>query len=122
MLVVALLLVTLVVFGQSGALAKVTTGVTITYWFQHSGTNGDAMQKMIADFNATNQWKITVKGEYAGPYDQIYNKMVAGHCGEEPTRARRRLSEPVRDVRGEQRPGGYECLRRMIRNGASEKI
>jgi len=85
LLIISVLLVSFAVFGQSNALAGVDpTGVTINYWFQHSGTNGDAMQKMIADFNATNQWKITVKGEYAGPYDQIYNKMVAAIAANNP--------------------------------------
>jgi multiple sugar transport system substrate-binding protein/sn-glycerol 3-phosphate transport system substrate-binding protein len=85
LLIVSLLLAALVVFGQGTALAGVDpTGATITYWFQHSGPNGDAMQKMIADFNASNQWKITVKGEYAGPYDQIYNKMVSAIAAHNP--------------------------------------
>ena len=67
-LAAALLLFSLPLFAQGKRLAGVDPrGVTISYWYQHSGVNGDAMQKMIADFNATNQWKITVKGEYAGP-------------------------------------------------------
>jgi multiple sugar transport system substrate-binding protein/sn-glycerol 3-phosphate transport system substrate-binding protein len=83
LLILLLSLAPLVVFGQ--ALGGVDpTGATITYWFQHSGPNGDAMQKMIADFNASNEWKITVKGEYAGPYDQIYNKMVAAIAARNP--------------------------------------
>jgi len=74
----ALLLAACLAFGQGKDLAGVDpTGASITYWFQHTGANGDAMQAMIADFNATNPWKITVKGEFAGPYDQIYNKMQA---------------------------------------------
>jgi multiple sugar transport system substrate-binding protein len=80
-----LMLAPLAIFAQAGALAGVDpTGATITYWYQHTGNNGDAMQKMIADFNATNPWKITVKGEYAGPYDQIYNKMVAATAARNP--------------------------------------
>jgi len=39
---------------------------------------------MIKDFNATNPWKITVNGEYAGPYDQIYNKMVSAIAAKNP--------------------------------------
>jgi multiple sugar transport system substrate-binding protein/sn-glycerol 3-phosphate transport system substrate-binding protein len=42
------------------------------------------MMKMIDDFNATNPWKISVKGEYAGNYDQIYNKMVAAIAARNP--------------------------------------
>ncbi|MGA2974458.1 MAG: ABC transporter substrate-binding protein [Spirochaetia bacterium] len=83
--ILPLLLASFMLFSQGRTLAGVDpTGATITYWFQHSGTNGDAMQKMIADFNATNEWKITVKGEYAGPYDQIYNKMVAAIAAQNP--------------------------------------
>ena len=78
MLVLTVLLVSLPLTAQGKALAGVDPrGVTISYWYQHTGVNGDAMQKMIAEFNATNRWKITVKGEYQGPYDQIYNKMAA---------------------------------------------
>ena len=36
---------------------------------------------MIAEFNATNAHKITVKGEYAGGYSDIYNKMIAAIAG-----------------------------------------
>ena len=42
------------------------------------------MQAMLDEFNSTNQWKITVRGEYAGPYDQIYNKMVASIAAGRP--------------------------------------
>lgn len=80
-----LLVLPLALFGQGKDLAGVDpTGATLTYWYQHTGANGDAMQKMIADFNATNPWKITVNGEYAGPYDQIYNKMVAAIAAGNP--------------------------------------
>jgi multiple sugar transport system substrate-binding protein/sn-glycerol 3-phosphate transport system substrate-binding protein len=39
---------------------------------------------MLDEFNRTNQWKISVRGEYAGPYDQIYNKMVASIAAGKP--------------------------------------
>ena len=42
------------------------------------------MQAMLDEFNSTNHWKITVRGEYAGPYDQIYNKMVAAIAAGKP--------------------------------------
>ena len=54
---------------------------TVTYWYQHSGSREKALQAMISDFNATNQWHITVKGEYAGGYDQTYNKMITAIAG-----------------------------------------
>ncbi len=76
--VLAVLMVSLSLHAQGKALSGVDPhGATVSYWYQHSGVNGDAMQKMIAEFNAANPWKITVKGEYQGPYDQIYNKMAA---------------------------------------------
>ena len=70
---------------QASRLASVNpTGAQITYWYQHSGDRDKAMQAMIADFNRSNPWKITVHGEYAGPYDQIYNKMVAAIAAGSP--------------------------------------
>ncbi len=82
-LICLLVVIPLAVMGQS--LAGVDpTGQTITFWHPQSGSNGDAMAKMIADFNATNEWKITVKGEYAGPYNDIYNKMVAAIAAKNP--------------------------------------
>ena len=81
----SLLLVPLVGFGQAKPVSSVDpTGATVTFWYQHSGDRDKAMQAMIADFNANNTWKITVKGEYAGGYDQIYNKMVAAIAARTP--------------------------------------
>jgi multiple sugar transport system substrate-binding protein len=60
------------------------TGQTVTYWYQHSQDRDTAMKKMIAGFNATNPWKITVNGSYEGGYDQIYNKMVAAIAAGNP--------------------------------------
>lgn len=52
------------------------TGQTVTYWYQHAQDRDTAMKKMIAEFNSTNPWKITVNGSYEGNYNQIYNKMI----------------------------------------------
>jgi multiple sugar transport system substrate-binding protein len=60
------------------------TGATITFWYQHSKDKDVAMKKMLDEFNATNQWKITVKGEYAGGYSDIYNKMIAAIAAKNP--------------------------------------
>lgn len=62
---------------KPAAITADPTGQTITFWYQHSKDKDTAMQKMLAEFNSTNPWKITVKGEYAGGYNDIYNKMVA---------------------------------------------
>jgi ABC-type glycerol-3-phosphate transport system substrate-binding protein len=53
------------------------SGQVITYWYQHSGDREATLQEMISDFNATNEWGITVKGEHAGSYGEIYNKVIA---------------------------------------------
>lgn len=57
------------------------TGATVVYWHQHSRAREEALNKMIAEFNATNPYKITVKGEYAGGYNDIYTKMNAAIAG-----------------------------------------
>lgn len=54
------------------------SGQTITVWYQHSGSREEVYQAMIDDFNATNEWGITVQGEYAGTYNEIYDRIVAG--------------------------------------------
>lgn len=83
LMVASLLVVGLSLFAQS--LANVDpTGATITYWYQHATTRDEAMRKLIAEFNATNPWKITVQGEYAGSYNDIYNKMVAAIAANKP--------------------------------------
>ena len=54
------------------------SGQVITYWHQHSRSREEALLAMIDDFNATNEWGITVQAEYAGHYGEIYNKVIAG--------------------------------------------
>ncbi len=54
------------------------SGQVITIWYQHSSSREEVYLAMIDDFNASNEWGITVQGEYAGNYDEIYNKIVAG--------------------------------------------
>lgn len=56
-------------------------GTVVTYWYQHTQGREAALKRMIARFNSTNQWGITVKGEYAGGYGDIANKMTAGIAG-----------------------------------------
>jgi multiple sugar transport system substrate-binding protein/sn-glycerol 3-phosphate transport system substrate-binding protein len=59
----------------------VLRGTQVTYWYQHSQIREAALQKMIARFNATNPWGIAVRGEYAGNYSEIANKMTAAIAG-----------------------------------------
>ncbi len=56
-------------------------GATVTYWYQHSQARETALQTLIAQFNKDNPWGITVKGEYAGGYSDIFNKMNAAISG-----------------------------------------
>lgn len=57
------------------------SGQEVLYWFQHSRAREEAIQKLIAEFNATNEWGITVVGEFAGGYSDIYNKMITAIAG-----------------------------------------
>ena len=59
------------------------TGQEVVFWYQHTRMHEEALLDMIADFNRTNDYQITVKGEYAGAYADIYNKMVVGLQGGE---------------------------------------
>jgi len=56
-------------------------GTVVKYWYQHSQARETALQAMIARFNTTNGWGITVKGEFAGGYNDIANKMIAAIAG-----------------------------------------
>jgi multiple sugar transport system substrate-binding protein len=82
-MVLALLAVGLSLSAQS--LAGIDpSGQTITYWYQHATSRDTAMKALIAEFNSENPWGITVRGEYAGGYNDIYNKMVAAIAADQP--------------------------------------
>lgn len=57
------------------------TGQEIVFWYQHMRIREEALQGMIARFNADNPHGIRLRGEYAGDYGDIYNKMVVGLQG-----------------------------------------
>lgn len=70
---------------QDASLAGVDpSGASVTFWYQHSGDRDKAMQAMLNEFNSSNPWKIAIRGEYAGPYDQIYNKMITAIAAGKP--------------------------------------
>jgi multiple sugar transport system substrate-binding protein len=52
------------------------SGQSITFWHQHSGEREEALQQIVADFNSTNEWGITVTAEYQGGYSDIFQKML----------------------------------------------
>ncbi len=56
-------------------------GQTVVFWYQHTRERETALQEMIAQFNQQNPHGIQVKGEYAGTYSHIYNKMLVGLQG-----------------------------------------
>jgi len=57
---------------------KVTPAKNIVFWHQHTGEDREAaMAKIVSDFNATNEYGITLTAEYAGGYGDIYTKMLA---------------------------------------------
>lgn len=57
---------------------KVTEPITIEFWHTRgSGANGDNMTAMIEEFNATNEFGITVEGVFQGSYDETLSKITA---------------------------------------------
>ncbi len=54
------------------------TGANVVFWHQHSGGREEELVAIIDDFNATNEWGITVEGRNEGGYGDIYDKMIAG--------------------------------------------
>jgi len=57
--------------------ADVVPAKEIVFWHQHSGARGEELQKIVDDFNATNEYGITLTAEYAGGYGDIFTKMLA---------------------------------------------
>ena len=57
------------------------SGQQVTFWYQHTRERETALQELIAEYNEKNEHGIVVKGEYAGTYSNIYNKMVVGIQG-----------------------------------------
>ncbi|MCK4976065.1 MAG: extracellular solute-binding protein, partial [Anaerolineales bacterium] len=53
------------------------SGQTVVYWHQHSRSREEALNAMVEEFNATNEWGITVEAEFQGGYGDIFNKMLA---------------------------------------------
>ena len=49
---------------------------TITFWHAMGGTNGEVLQQIVDDFNAS-QDEIEVKAEYQGTYDDTITKLKA---------------------------------------------
>ena len=52
------------------------SGQSITFWHQHTSEREEALQQIVADFNSSNEWGITVTAEYQGGYSDIFQKML----------------------------------------------
>jgi len=57
------------------------TGAEIVFWYQHTTVREEALLELIEEFNHTNPHRICVRGEFAGKYGDIYNKMIVGLQG-----------------------------------------
>lgn len=71
----SLLLALALMLGITGALAS--EPVAITFWHSMGGVNGEAIAKMVEDFNQEFDGKIKVTVEYQGSYDDAINKVKA---------------------------------------------
>lgn len=61
------------------AFASADGPVELTFWHAMGGVNGEAIAKMVDDFNTAYEGKIHVNYEYQGDYDDAFNKIkVAG--------------------------------------------
>ena len=59
------------------------SGAQVVFWYQHTQMREEALLGLIEDFNRTNEHGIRVRGEFAGRYSDIYNKMMVGLQGGE---------------------------------------
>ena len=54
-------------------------GTEVVFWHRYdSGSRQEEIDRIIADFNATNEYGITIIGDAVGGYGDIYDKMIAG--------------------------------------------
>lgn len=59
-----------------GAYAGVDpTGQTVVWWHQHSGSREEKLMALIAEFNASNEYGITIDAQNQGGYDEIRDKV-----------------------------------------------
>lgn len=53
-------------------------GALVVYWHTLTASDEDRLLEMIDDFNAGNEWGITVVGEYQGNLQTLYERVIAG--------------------------------------------
>ncbi|MEM7130251.1 MAG: extracellular solute-binding protein [Chloroflexota bacterium] len=52
------------------------TSAVVTFWHQHSGGREEVLQEIVAAFNDSNEYGITVEASNQGGYGDIFNKML----------------------------------------------
>jgi sn-glycerol 3-phosphate transport system substrate-binding protein len=57
--------------------AAASAQTTIDFWYSVGGDQGTAIQEMIAEFNATNEWGIQVNATFSGNYGDTAQKVMA---------------------------------------------
>ena len=72
----SLLLALMMVLSLGCAFAE-GTPVEITFWHAMGGVNGEAIVKLVEDFNVAYEGKIHVNYEYQGDYDSAFTKIKA---------------------------------------------
>ena len=50
----------------------------LVFWYHHTLAREELFTRMIAEFNGANAHGIQVRGEYAGNYPNLFNKMIVG--------------------------------------------
>ncbi|MFI7148615.1 ABC transporter substrate-binding protein [Nonomuraea sp. NPDC050022] len=53
------------------------SGQTVTFWHSMAGKNGEAVAKLVADYNSKNSGKIRVQAIYQGKYNDALTKLRA---------------------------------------------
>lgn len=74
--ILSLILTAVLLLGLGSALAQ-SAPTEIVFWHSMGGVNGEAIAKMVEDFNKEFDGKIKVTVEYQGSYDDAINKIKA---------------------------------------------
>ena len=82
--ILAALLSLIMLLTLSGAALAEGTPVELTFWHSMGGVNGEAIAKLVEDFNKLNEGKIHVNTEFQGNYDDTITKIKAAGMGALP--------------------------------------
>jgi multiple sugar transport system substrate-binding protein len=59
-------------------------GLRISLWHPWSAAVGEALNTLVSEFNASNQYGITVDSAYQGNYNELYEKVQAADAAGDP--------------------------------------